>query len=96
MLSCSYYDGDDYDFWFVAEDELRPCPFCGNQPTQFIGSGANHGLVRCVTPLCPAGYMDWAPPKKWNTRPIEDALCAQISALEETLMIACQLSPGPE
>ena len=70
-------------------DELKPCPFCGEQPeltTYFIKGTANHTNVYAS---CSCGHktrsrkgVDGAI-ADWNTRPIEDALNARIAELEE-------------
>jgi len=72
--------------------DRRPCPFCGAQPTKFVGAGQFFGFFRCVTLGCPAGYSDWVDPETWHTRPEEDALRSRIADLEKKLEDARQLA----
>lgn len=60
-------------------EELRPCPFCGSTESDEVADN------------CYLQLTDWIgdkrPPqaeieKRWNTRPIEDALTARIAELE--------------
>src|SRR5574343_448483 len=53
----------------MSENELRPCPFCGNEPQEITLNGKP--LVVCWGRGC---VND---PKNWNTRPIEDVLIAE-------------------
>ena len=64
--------------------DLKPCPFCGENPAVVHPSnglmfiGCNHG----------GAYVLSKPDTsvlEWNTRPIEDALCAEIDRLREEL-----------
>lgn len=54
--------------------ELKLCPFCGNEPQEITLNGKP--LVVCWGRDC---VHD---PKRWNTRPIEDALTTRIAELE--------------
>jgi len=61
--------------------ELRPCPFCGNEPV------VEGNLVACNNLNCPTHDNYWTDPMiftcdQWNNRPIEDALNARIAELE--------------
>ena len=61
--------------------ELRPCPFCGNEPV------VEGNLVACNNLNCPTHDNYWTDPMiftcdQWNTRPIEDELHARIARLE--------------
>src|SRR5574340_379758 len=61
-------------------DELKPCPFCGEKATK--PETMIDGCVCCSNPDCVA----WTFPstiKQWQTRPIEDALRAELGALKE-------------
>lgn len=53
--------------------ELKPCPFCSAYPIPNI-RGVDWVMCECGTAATDR--------KKWNTRPIEDALNAIIAALE--------------
>ena len=57
-------------------NELKPCPFCGNQAERTL-----LGKYTCSVKKCP-GYFVECSLKDWNTRPIEDALNARIAELE--------------
>ena len=61
--------------------ELKPCPFCGNEPV------VEGNLVACNNLNCPTHDNYWTDPMiftcdQWNTRPIEDELQARIAELE--------------
>ena len=62
--------------------ELKPCPFCGNEPV------VEGNLVACNNLNCPTYDNYWTDPMiftcdQWNTRPIEDALQAENEWLKE-------------
>lgn len=62
-------------------NNLRPCPFCGNEPV------VEGNLVACNNLNCPTYDNYWTDPMiftcdQWNTRPIEGALHARIAELE--------------
>lgn len=66
-------------------DELKPCPFCGVSPKEEWHQYRNGTLqVYCDNPECPAesiytGLLEPSEARKaWNTRPVEDALRAEI------------------
>jgi len=75
-------------------DNLRPCPFCGNKNPRvvhhFVNGIANlsHCFVRCN---CGRGKTtasrkeEHGAVDEWNTRPVEDALRAEIAHLSELL-----------
>ena len=65
-------------------DELKPCPFCG-------GGASNHSRIpgaKCCA-QCGAIEGGWrgtaVKPIGWNTRPIEDALRAEVARLKAEL-----------
>ena len=58
-------------------EELRPCPFCGEQVfTPFVAS-LDDGYAHCI--FCGAKMQR----SRWNTRPIEDDLRKRIAELKE-------------
>ena len=62
-------------------NELKSCPFCGNEPV------VEGNLVACNNLNCPTHDNYWTDPMiftcdQWNTRPIEDGLRARIAELE--------------
>jgi Lar family restriction alleviation protein len=78
-----------------VSDELKPCPFCGSEKVHIVYCNEAYG----VCDSCGArgkSYPDeyghiaesidreWAV-KSWNTRPLEDALRANIDELEKQL-----------
>lgn len=60
-------------------EELRPCPFCGEQVFPPLASSLDDGYTRCG--LCGAKMQH----RRWQTRPIEDELRKRIAELESTL-----------
>ena len=67
--------------------ELKPCPFCGQEAEESFAGGGN---IACGNRDCQAGML-MLYPSVWNTRPIEDALRAQLAerdALIERLVEA--------
>lgn len=66
--------------------ELKPCPFCGNETIYDVAIETNRAAVRCTK--CGHG-INGAPPeavyKLWNTRPIEDALRAELAQARDAL-----------
>jgi hypothetical protein len=72
-------------------DELKPCPFCENIP--FVDTlddvGGEYSGITCEK--CQRVYMTSNDAKKppiklWNTRPIEDALTAEVARLRKALV----------
>ena len=71
-------------------NELKPCPFCGGEAitTAFFDADDFDYMpievndcdaeVTCENERCINGW--YLSPKAWNTRPIEDALRAQLAA----------------
>jgi Lar family restriction alleviation protein len=63
--------------------ELKPCPFCGEMPEL---STRPCYYYQCVKSGCEGQEVSWNNTeeealKSWNTRPIEDALCAEVAKL---------------
>lgn len=67
----------------MSEIELKPCPMCGGVAQ--VNTWTMHGITesRCFCPNsdCPNSVRTVAL-ATWNTRPIEDALRAQLATLE--------------
>jgi hypothetical protein len=68
--------------------ELKPCPFCDNLPLrleceEMSGKDGNFEYV-CFYFDCPI-YMLGFSLSKWNTRPCEDELQAEIARLKGCL-----------
>lgn len=58
-------------------EELKPCPFCGNDAPR---EGKISGAVWCEDCHSVGNDQD-----RWNTRPAEDALAAKVKELEARL-----------
>jgi hypothetical protein len=56
--------------------ELKPCPFCGNEPEIWQHKGKAY--AECDNLHCPMFEQDAIILTAWNTRPIEDALQKRI------------------
>lgn len=58
-------------------EELKPCPFCGGNVNLAI-----NGIIKHTC----HGYGDaWCNTDKWNTRPIEDGLRAELARCDEII-----------
>ena len=72
-------------------DELKPCPFCGGDPsasTERVGNSTWLTFVRCG----PCAFdMQMS---KWNRRPIEDALRAELEEAREAIRDAAEETSG--
>lgn len=62
--------------------ELKPCPFCGELPEVIK---EEYQECQCVTPGCPM-YVYVCKFERWNTRPIEDALRAEVKRLRAEIL----------
>lgn len=65
-------------------EQLKPCPFCGQTPGIDYSDALDAYVVVCED--CPANQFDdrrGGAIATWNTRPLEDAKDAEISALRE-------------
>ena len=67
----------------MSENELRPCPFCGEP-----ADDRYNRLAKCSNKQCLMNYWieddaDFYIRDDWNTRPIEDDLRKRIAELEE-------------
>jgi hypothetical protein len=55
--------------------ELKNCPLCGEPPKSFYYSDYDFGWgIECKNEKCEAYWFESIPVKKWNNRPLEDAL----------------------
>lgn len=63
--------------------KLKPCPFCGKQP---VMTTDDNPQVYCDIRNCAGPVADSV--TEWQTRPIEDALTANIAELEAELAAA--------
>ena len=64
-------------------DELKPCPFCGQMPRN-DSTHLPYLLAHCTNQDCVGSWMTvGAGGNKyhWNTRPLEDALQAEVDRL---------------
>jgi len=61
-------------------NNLRPCPFCGAEPTM---QNTHTPYVKCLNCLGdgPRCAKEEIAADEWNTRPIEDALTAELAEL---------------
>jgi hypothetical protein len=68
-----------------AENDVKPCPFCGSQPAR---DRLPYGLpvLRCANPNCDvhSGALTWV---EWQTRPAEDALRTRAEKAEAHLAL---------
>jgi len=67
--------------------ELKPCPFCGGMPkvNDWTLKGITDKRCFCDNEKCPVYLSKTIAIDDWNTRPIEDALTARITELEQEL-----------
>jgi hypothetical protein len=62
--------------------ELKPCPFCGHESMLFIHKEEGDPFSWVSCPIC--GTNGPCPDgDKWNARPIEDGLRAEIASRDE-------------
>lgn len=78
--------------------DLKPCPFCGGKEFIF-----DEDCFRAIGLICSCGAsssrsrIDGEVEKEWNTRPIEDALRAEIAALkQQNENLRCELTIARE
>ena len=73
-------------------DELKPCPFCGQEPqprkAERYGNEVSPAFIKCRRCNYYVAVNDWPDSdakvvELWNTRPIEGALQAEVTALKE-------------
>ena len=65
----------------MSEEELKPCPFCGNTNLHHTETSIFHA-VWCKDCGAMVDIDDGDAIKLWNTRPLEDALQSRIAELE--------------
>lgn len=63
-------------------ESLRPCPFCGDEIEM-----VSKTTVCCANVDCPAWMTSWTI-EQWQSRPLEDALRAELAMAEKQMMIA--------
>lgn len=71
-------------------NELKPCPFCGGN-AEYCGNEEPKFYVWCETPHCMMHIRYEFGVISWNTRHIEDALCAENVRLRNQLAAAAEL-----
>ena len=73
-------------------DELKRCPFCGSEAMILYDGLDKECCVSCRNNDCEfcgdAGDDEQAVIDKWNTRPLEDALEAEIARLKRLVSAA--------
>jgi len=75
----------------VSEEELKPCPFCGGK-AELFNYLSNHlskerfwiACIACTADV-PSTESKEDILKRWNTRPIEDALKAENETLKQKI-----------
>ena len=68
----------------MNSDKLKPCPFCGQMPRN-DNTHHSYPLAHCTNQDCVGSWMTVGAggfEHHWNTRPLEDALQAQLSAVK--------------
>lgn len=81
---------DDFAQGGKMSEELRECPFCGGEDVEHLPDGFGNWLVGCVTCdyriQCVSCTEDEAI-RKWNNRPAENALKADVERLKSKLAL---------
>lgn len=88
----------------MNDNELKPCPYCGTHIVAHEHDGI-YNWVECQNVDCQASgnvvmilgrveVGEAIAAKKWNTRPIEDALRARIAELEAAIDDALAIIAG--
>ena len=62
-------------------DKMKPCPLCGEMPTESFGRDDSY---TCSTLGCPL-EENYFSIRAWNTRPIEDELNRRIAKAKDLL-----------
>ncbi len=83
--------------------ELKPCPFCGGKGHIYRnysagGIGIDGHFIMCENCRAesPFDLSESDTGKSWNTRPIEDALRAELEKAKERELTTCKWSPDPD
>lgn len=63
---------------------MKNCPFCGRPARKFRNSHGDH-LAKCENEECGNGYKPSMLIDDWNSRPLEDALQAEVDRLKGEL-----------
>lgn len=71
---------------------VKPCPFCGEDAVIEYGAHGSRSFPMCSNKLCPAGKGGTFDFERWNMRPIEDGLRAEVERLRGLLGRAAQES----
>lgn len=79
--------------------DLKPCPFCGSEAQKF-NTGIDTWIEYSHDKKCPMRYSDYdgdtpEDMTAWNTRPIEDALRAELEAALAEIERLRKAAPGP-
>jgi hypothetical protein len=76
----------------MSDQTLRPCPFCGNPAVS--PSPGIAGLAGCKSNDCDGARSNgWMHTAAWNTRPVEDALRAEVDRLRAAIEAAVDALP---
>lgn len=82
------------------DEQLKPCPFCGEAPHMMVWNDASRpGTdIECVGMDCPTRGCEVCVKgddherraiAAWNTRPVEDALRAEVERLRTAPLLCC-------
>lgn len=75
-------------------DELKACPFCGNQSAVMDWLPSLSGIVEY--PFCEYCGAQCETAELWNTRPIEDGLRAELAAAQAEVERLREIIRGTE